>query len=93
MLPMMESPQFTLVLGGGGLKGLTHIGVLRALAERNLVPQAVIGCSMGSFVAAAWVMNTSRASGPLPSCSATRMLTPWAANTPVTTRAMLAFLA
>ena len=57
MLPMMESPQFTLVLGGGGLKGLTHIGVLRALAERNLVPQAVIGCSMGSLVAAAWAIE------------------------------------
>ena len=57
MLPMSGSPQFTLVLGGGGLKGLTHIGALRALAERDLVPQAIIGCSMGSLVASAWAMN------------------------------------
>lgn len=51
---MTASPQFNLVLGGGGLKGLTHIGALRALEERGLVPQAVIGCSMGALVAAAW---------------------------------------
>lgn len=57
MLRMIDSPQFTLVLGGGGLKGLTHIGVLRALAERNLVPQAIIGCSMGSLVASAWAVG------------------------------------
>ncbi|MGQ0704054.1 MAG: patatin-like phospholipase family protein [Gemmatimonadales bacterium] len=51
---MPASPQFTLVLGGGGLKGLAHIGVLRALEERGLVPGAVIGCSMGSVIGAAW---------------------------------------
>lgn len=51
---MTASPQFNLVLGGGGLKGLTHVGALRALEERSLVPQAVIGCSMGALVAAAW---------------------------------------
>ena len=57
MLRMIDSPQFTLVLGGGGLKGLSHIGALRALAERNLVPQAVIGCSMGSLIASAWAVG------------------------------------
>ncbi|HLB53942.1 MAG TPA: patatin-like phospholipase family protein [Gemmatimonadales bacterium] len=51
---MESSPQFTLVLGGGGLKGLAHIGVLRALEERGLVPAGVVGCSMGSLIAAAW---------------------------------------
>jgi NTE family protein len=54
MLSMTASPQFNLVLGGGGLKGLSHIGALRALEERGLLPQAVIGCSMGALVAAAW---------------------------------------
>lgn len=59
MLCMAASPQFNLVLGGGGLKGLTHIGVLRALEERGLTPQAVIGCSMGALVAAAWACRVS----------------------------------
>ena len=45
---------FTLVLSGGGLKGLAHIGVLRALEERSLTPGLIVGNSMGSLVAAAW---------------------------------------
>ena len=56
---MEPSPQFTLVLGGGGLKGLAHIGVLRALHERGLVPHAAIGCSMGALIAAAWARGVS----------------------------------
>lgn len=47
-------PPFTLVLSGGGLKGLAHIGVLQALEERHLTPSLVVGSSMGSLVAAAW---------------------------------------
>ena len=45
---------FTLVLSGGGLKGLAHIGVLRALEERGLVPSVVVGSSIGSLIGAAW---------------------------------------
>jgi NTE family protein len=48
-----ESP-FTLVLSGGGLKGLAHIGVLRALEERGLVPSLVVGSSIGSLIGGAW---------------------------------------
>lgn len=59
MLSMAGSPQFNLVLGGGGLKGLAHIGVLRALEERGMTPQAVIGCSMGALVAAAWACRVT----------------------------------
>jgi predicted acylesterase/phospholipase RssA len=45
---------FTLVLSGGGLKGLAHIGVFRALEERGLVPSLVVGSSIGSLIGAAW---------------------------------------
>ncbi|MGH7703527.1 MAG: patatin-like phospholipase family protein, partial [Gemmatimonadales bacterium] len=48
---------FTLVLSGGGLKGLAHIGVLRALEERGMTPGLVVGSSMGSLVAAAWAVG------------------------------------
>jgi NTE family protein len=51
---MATCSQFSLVLGGGGLKGLAHIGVLRALEERGLVPSAVVGCSIGALIGAAW---------------------------------------
>ncbi len=51
---MATASQFSLVLGGGGLKGLAHIGVLRALEERGMVPDAVVGCSIGALIAATW---------------------------------------
>ncbi|PYO86652.1 MAG: hypothetical protein DMD58_16300, partial [Gemmatimonadetes bacterium] len=45
---------FTLVLGGGGMKGLAHVGVLQALLERGHRPTRIIGSSVGALVAAAW---------------------------------------
>lgn len=55
----MTAHPFTLVLSGGGLKGLSHLGVLQALHERKLVPDLVIGSSMGALVAAAWASGMS----------------------------------
>jgi NTE family protein len=45
--------RFALVLGGGGLKGFAHIGVLRALRERGLVPSVYAGTSIGALISAA----------------------------------------
>lgn len=45
---------FSLVLSGGGLKGLAHIGVLRALEERGLEPSLIVGVSMGAVIGAGW---------------------------------------
>lgn len=41
-----------LVLGGGGMRGLAHVGVLRALLRRGLAPDEYIGTSAGAYVAA-----------------------------------------
>ncbi len=41
-----------LVLGGGGARGLAHIGVFKALEERNIEVDLVGGASMGGFAAA-----------------------------------------
>jgi NTE family protein len=41
------------VLGGGGLKGFAHIGVLRALKERGIRPALYAGTSIGALIAAA----------------------------------------
>lgn len=47
--------RIALVLGGGGLKGFAHIGVLRALQEHGVVPHLYAGTSIGSLIAAAHV--------------------------------------
>ncbi|BGO90930.1 phosphatidylcholine and lysophosphatidylcholine phospholipase [Rhodotorula toruloides] len=39
-----------LVLGGGGARGISHIGVLRALHDRNIPVDMVGGTSIGAFV-------------------------------------------
>lgn len=41
-----------LALGGGGARGLAHIGVLRAIEERGYRIDAIAGCSMGGIVGA-----------------------------------------
>jgi NTE family protein len=47
-------PTVALALGGGGLRGFAHIGVLRALEEAGLRPDIVVGTSAGSVVGAAY---------------------------------------
>lgn len=44
-----------LVLGSGGARGWSHVGVIRALEEANISIDAVIGCSMGSLVGGIYV--------------------------------------
>lgn len=44
----------TVVLGGGGVRGVAHVGVLRALEERGVVVREVIGTSIGAIVGAAY---------------------------------------
>lgn len=41
-----------LVLGGGGLKGLAHVGAWRALSDAGLRPRGIIGTSIGALVGA-----------------------------------------
>lgn len=49
---MLNGRRVSVVLGGGGLKGLAHIGVLKVLASRGIVPDEYVGTSVGSIVAA-----------------------------------------
>ena len=48
-----------LVLGGGGMKGFAHIGVMRALEERGIVPTLYAGTSIGALLAASRVGGMS----------------------------------
>lgn len=56
-----HQPRVALVLGGGGLKGFAHLGVLRALEERELRPSLYAGTSIGALIAAAYVTGASLA--------------------------------
>jgi NTE family protein len=51
--------RIALVLGGGGLKGFAHIGVLRALDELGIRPDVYAGTSIGALIAAATVGGVS----------------------------------
>jgi len=42
--------KFGLALGGGGARGLAHIGLLKVLDEENIKIHSITGCSMGALV-------------------------------------------
>ena len=45
-------PRTVLVLGGGGMRGMAHLGVLKALEKLGIHYDAVVGTSIGSLVGA-----------------------------------------
>ncbi|GGK31235.1 patatin-like phospholipase family protein [Salinarimonas ramus] len=49
-----DGPSIGLALGSGGARGLAHVVVLEALDEMGIRPSAIVGCSMGAVVGAAY---------------------------------------
>ncbi|KAG0707597.1 hypothetical protein DFH29DRAFT_987596 [Suillus ampliporus] len=55
------------VLGGGGARGISHLGVLRALEERGIPIDYIAGTSIGAFIGGLYarecdiIMSTTRA--------------------------------
>lgn len=49
---MAERKKVGLVLGGGGAKGVAHIGVLKVLEEAGIPIDYIAGTSMGAIVGA-----------------------------------------
>lgn len=45
-----ERPRTVLVLGGGGLKGIAHVGAWKALQEADVRVDGIIGCSIGALI-------------------------------------------
>ena len=48
---------FVLALGGGGGRGLAHLGVLEALETKGLQPDAVVGTSIGALFGAMYALE------------------------------------
>lgn len=53
----MRKVRIGLVLGGGGARGLAHIGVIKTLHKNGIIPDMIAGCSMGAMVGAAYAQN------------------------------------
>lgn len=54
-------PLIGLALGGGGARGLAHIGVLKVLEAAGIAPEFVVGTSMGSIIGALYCYYQSAA--------------------------------
>jgi NTE family protein len=52
-VPKPARPRTAFVLSGGGNQGVSQVGMLRALLERGIVPDVVIGTSAGALNGAA----------------------------------------
>lgn len=51
--------KFGLALGGGGIKGLAHIGLLKCLDRHQLKPSVISGSSMGAIIGALYARGLS----------------------------------
>ncbi len=54
---LLQSQSVGLVLSGGGAKGLSHIGVIKALEENNIPIDFVAGTSMGAIIGALYAIG------------------------------------
>ena len=54
---MADTPELKigLALGSGSARGLSHIGIIKELAENGVVPSVICGTSIGAMVGAAWI--------------------------------------
>lgn len=58
-LPFTQAQKVGLVLSGGGAKGMTHIGIIRALEENNIPIDYITGTSMGAIIGSLYAMGYS----------------------------------
>ena len=53
-LGSIRRPVIGLALGGGAARGLAHIGIIRTLVAHGIVPNVVVGTSIGAVVGGAY---------------------------------------
>lgn len=59
LLTTSKGQKVGLVLSGGGAKGMTHIGVIRALEENGIPIDYIAGTSMGAIIGSLYAMGYS----------------------------------
>ena len=55
----VQAQKVGLVLSGGGAKGMTHIGIIRALEENDIPIDYIAGTSMGAIIGSLYAMGYS----------------------------------
>src|SRR5690606_31050126 len=55
----VRSHKVGLVLSGGGLRGIGHLGAIKALEEHGYKPSIISGCSMGAIIGAFYAAGYS----------------------------------
>jgi NTE family protein len=58
-LPKRQDPKLGIALGGGGARGLAHIGVLKVLEEEDIPVSMVAGASVGALIGALYAAGVS----------------------------------
>ena len=58
---MYKNLKIGLALGGGGARGACHIGVLKSLEGRGIIPDIISGTSAGSMIGAMYASHASAA--------------------------------
>src|ERR1700754_967036 len=53
-LDSVRRPVIGVALGGGAARGFAHIGILRALLAHGIIPNVVVGTSIGAVVGGAY---------------------------------------
>ena len=53
------SPRIALVLGGGGSRGIAHIGVFEVLERENIPIDLIVGTSMGAIIGVVYALGMS----------------------------------
>ena len=61
LFPKKEAPRIGLALGGGSMRGMANIGVLKVLEKNNIPIHCISGTSAGSIAAAFWAAGKSAA--------------------------------
>jgi NTE family protein len=59
--PLSPRPKIAIVLGAGRPRGYAHVGVIKALEANGVVPDLIVGSSVGALIGSFWASGVSAA--------------------------------
>ena len=59
MIVKSNEPKVALVLSGGGVRGCSHIGMLKALEENDIYVDYIVGTSIGAIIGGLYAVGYS----------------------------------